>query len=117
MQVIILFAHCHDDRVEFLDGFHMVDEILEAVPREARLIVDLNVCRCLRLAERLGLQRPFSLVKHDPRNRVSYPGAWFIFYRTLFPQLQQEELTYVDAVELNKSNLNNATWQPIKPGS
>lgn len=99
-KVLILVAHWVDDKVEFFDDFYSSADILHVFPKEKRVIVDLNICTCLRLAETLGINRVNSIIKHSSLNMPSYAGAWFLFYNFFFKLLSVKELIYTDALAM-----------------
>lgn len=95
--VVILFSHWKDDAVELCDGLETISTLLDAVPPAFAGILDLCVCHPLALVTQLHLHRPACIVKYLPTEAA--PHYWMYFYRTLFSQLRNRDLTYLTAIE------------------
>jgi hypothetical protein len=106
-KVIIIVAHWAGHAVEFFDNLYSMDAILEAIPEKTAVFFDLNICTCRALAERLGIERVFSLVKHNKYDAPSYAGAWFLFYNYLFSLLSKCDLPYMEALDYTADKYKN----------
>lgn len=95
--VVILFSHWDDDAIEFRDGPAGTQALLAAIPLTFAGIVDLCVCHPMSLVRELRDHRPNCIVKYLPTEAA--PHYWLYFYRTLFNQLQNQNLSYLAAIE------------------
>jgi hypothetical protein len=105
-KVIILFAHWQSDRVEFYDGLYYIDEILSVIPPEASKIIDLNVCKCDKLAGRIATERKNILVKWLFKE-LTLPFPWLRFYTYLLYYIHQNPATYLDALDATEEAFQN----------
>jgi hypothetical protein len=95
--VIILFSHWKDEAVEFYDGLVTISKILEQVPFNFSGIIDLCVCHPDSLRIRLDFERPNCAVKISKEKINAF--IWLRFYENLFIYLDQEDITYFEAVD------------------
>jgi hypothetical protein len=105
--VIVIVAHWHNSSIQFFDSFYDVNATLDIVPAEKSIAIDLNVCTCKSLAESLGINRTFSLIKHNSFDEPSYAGAWFLFYKYFIQLISERDLTYPEALELTSDVYEN----------
>lgn len=95
--VIILFSHWRSDAVEFADGIAPLPAIIREVPDSFRGIIDLCVCHPDSLATRLRDGWPHSVVKFTGVKTT--PALWLYIYLVIMKILNEEDTTYLDAVE------------------
>lgn len=95
--VVILFSHWDEDAIEFREGSAGTKALLAAIPLTFAGILDLCVCHPMSLVRELRSHRPGCIVKYLPSEAT--PHYWLYFYRTLFSQLQNRNLTYLAAIE------------------
>lgn len=95
--VVILFSHWQGDAIEFRDGLAGTSALLAAIPPTFAGILDLCVCHPMSLVKELRNHRPGCIVKYLPSEAA--PHYWLYFYRTLFSQLQNRNLSYLAAIE------------------
>jgi hypothetical protein len=102
--VVTLFSHWNNDSVEFADGMASIPRIIEVVSPDYSGILDLCVCHPIDLVTGLRLERPrLAAIKHTEASaRVD---VWLWFYLALFKVLQDEELSWLDAVETTMERL------------
>lgn len=96
--VAILFSHWKDQSVEFADGLAHVSRIIEQVPLGFSGLLDLCVCHPENLAIRLRHSRPNCLVRFT--NKIATPYLWLYFYMTVFKILHENNVTYLQALEM-----------------
>ncbi len=97
-KVIILFSHWANDSVEFFDGFAKTSYIVENIPKETDKIIDLCVCQSGPLKDKLKQNRPNCLVRSVQKKEAT-PYLWLKFYSTLFRHLNQENISYTQALK------------------
>lgn len=95
--VVILFSHWKNDRIEFSDGLINIEDIIQAIPDEFTGIIDLCVCHPNKLAMKIRENKPNCLVRYIPR--AATPSSWLKFYSIFFTYLKQKDLTYLTALE------------------
>jgi hypothetical protein len=96
-QVVTIFTHWSQDRIEFSDGVHSIEEVVANIPISFGGLVDLCVCHPSRLADELAAKRPRCLVRYVPVQAT--PSYWLYFYRTIYAVLRRENLTYMACLE------------------
>jgi hypothetical protein len=95
--VVILFSHWRSEAVEFADGLAPVPAVVREVPNSFRGIVDLCVCHPDSLAVHLSDRWPHSVVKFSGVKTT--PALWLYIYFAVMRILNEEDATYMDAVE------------------
>lgn len=95
--VVILFSHWRSEAVEFADGLAPIPAVIREVPNSFRGIVDLCVCHPDSLAVHLGGRWPHSVVKFSGVKTT--PALWLYIYFGVMRTLNEEDTTYMDAVE------------------
>ena len=96
-EAVVLFAHWTKRSVELDSGLAGIDDIVSCVPANFTGVFDLCVCHPLELVKAVKLARRECLVRFT--NTTATPAYWLHFYRILFETMQQESLSYVDALE------------------
>ena len=104
-KVIILMAHWSGRTVEFADGFAEVPAILDQFPPGIVRLFDLSICHPEPLAMAMRLRLPDDcLIRYGTSGAT--PALWLYFYLSLFHQLRNNKLSYLQAFELNME-----TWR------
>lgn len=93
--VIILFSHWQDDRVELWDDFYSPETVADRIPASFSGLVDLCVCQPSGLPEAIKRKAPNSFVRYSERKVNA--RVWLRFYMLLFRLLAEGELTYLGA--------------------
>jgi len=96
-EVVILFSHWYEDKVEFHDGLMPIQEIVRTIPDSFHGIVDLCVCHPTKLSFLIRKEKPNCLVRYIPNKATPY--FWLQFYVALFKHLQIKDNTYLTALE------------------
>jgi len=96
-QLIILFSHWKDDKVEFSNGLRPICEIVDGIPNNYAGIIDLCVCHPNELAVQIREKKTNCLVRYIPRKATPY--FWLNFYLALFNYLKEENISYLKALD------------------
>ena len=96
-EVIILFSHWKENKVEFEDGLQEIEKMVNLIPDTFTGIVDLCVCHPKKLASLIRQKKPNCLVKFIDNEAT--PFLWLYFYSILFRYLKEDEITYLKALE------------------
>jgi hypothetical protein len=95
--VVILFSHWRSEAVEFADGLAPVSAVIREMPNSFQGIIDLCVCHPDSLAVQLSDGWPHSVVKFSGVKTT--PALWLYIYFAVMRILNEEDTTYMDAVE------------------
>jgi hypothetical protein len=98
-KVLILFAHCIDDTVEFYDGLYDLNTINDLIPVDKKFVFDLNICHCDNLAMLVVATKMYVLVRYG-QIRTTNPLKWILLYEFFFELIKQKRLTYLDAMKI-----------------
>jgi hypothetical protein len=100
--VIVIIGHAPSDlEVEFWDRKVRAEEIADAIPQDFTSIIDLNVCKPLKLYELLARKQNSLTFR---RNALVSLMPMFYFYSALFELIDKKELTYINAFETIMNN-------------
>jgi hypothetical protein len=100
VSVVILFSHWtnrNGGAVEFAEGLVSTPAIVDAVPMSFAGVVDLCVCHPEALTTALRALRPNSLVRYVEVDVIPY--YWLPFYAALFNHIENNNVTYLRALE------------------
>nr|VFK32297.1 MAG: hypothetical protein BECKMB1821G_GA0114241_11075 [Candidatus Kentron sp. MB]VFK35281.1 MAG: hypothetical protein BECKMB1821I_GA0114274_11095 [Candidatus Kentron sp. MB]VFK77180.1 MAG: hypothetical protein BECKMB1821H_GA0114242_11075 [Candidatus Kentron sp. MB] len=103
LSALVLVSHWldHDDKesqIEFSDRFASVSWIIDRVPNEFEGVLDLCACHPDKLAKRLNQDRPKTIVVSTKNSELTL-SFWIYFYLTLFKQMHNEKISYLQAWE------------------
>jgi hypothetical protein len=101
-KLIILFAHCIDNKVEFFDGLYDNNTVNDLLPVDKKFFFDLNVCYCDDLAMLVVATKMNVQVKYG-QIRKTIPLKLILFYEYFFELIRQKQLTYFDAMQFTNS--------------
>lgn len=107
--VIILFSHWKDDKIEFHEGLVPIEKIVDVIPDDYNNIIDFSVCHPEPLIRLINEKKPNCRSRYS-KNKVEEPEYWLYFYSELFQKLFKEDWYYFDAFratiyeQLNETN-------------
>lgn len=102
--VVLLIAHWKDNisensaSIEFSDGFVTIEKMVEYIPANREMIIDLCVCHPLSLVEHIKSERQKVIVVH--RNVEVLPHIWLLIYSVAFAELAKNTTDYATALEI-----------------
>ena len=103
--IVILFSHWREDTIEFFDGLVGIPDIVKAIPYEFEGLIDLCVCHPEKLTFALRSERPKCLIRYTQKKATPY--IWLYFYLMVFKRLKEENITYLQALELTINDFLN----------
>lgn len=94
-RILVLVSHFEAGRVELADGLHSICEVVEAIPIDFAMFIDLCVCHPAGLNEMIRAQRPLCHVRSSRRSATL--AFWLPMYSVLFHELRRKPRPYLDA--------------------
>jgi hypothetical protein len=94
--VIVLFCHGDTSNLEFDDGLATGDQVVEQIPKDSTMTIDLCACSAFGPAKAIIKQRPSCLTKFVEVSAT--PSYWLYFYWALFKMLSDKNLDYTEAL-------------------
>lgn len=98
-KALFVFAHNVNDRIELYDGLYDIQTIIDILPDHKIFVLDLNACLCDNLAQRIAATKENIIVKYG-QFRKTIPLYWIFFFEYFFELLNQQQLTYFDAMQI-----------------
>ncbi|HEY6245086.1 MAG TPA: hypothetical protein VIX17_14125 [Pyrinomonadaceae bacterium] len=95
-RVIVLFCHGDTSNLEFDDGLATGDQVVEQIPKDSTMTIDLCACSAFGPAKAIIKQRPSCLTKFVEVSAT--PSYWLYFYWALFKMLSDKNLDYTEAL-------------------
>ena len=94
--VIILFSHWKDDKIEFYEGLIPIEPIVDIIPYEFYGIIDFSVCHPKAISLRIR-EKKLNCTTRYSKSKLEKPIYWLYFYLQLFKELEKNNWYYFDA--------------------
>lgn len=95
--VVIIFSHWKEDCIELYDGLIKIKDLVDQIPTNWNGIIDLCICHPKALVDLIDKERPKCLTRYS--NRQATPAFWINFYLLLFKILNDNNKSYLLALE------------------
>ncbi len=101
--VIVLFTHSCDQRIEFRDGLSSAKNTVKQIPKDYSGFIDLSVCQPIEFVKTIDQELP-NVVCHYIDELVT-PVIWMQYFIFLFKYLYDNPRTYLEASKLAHAKL------------
>lgn len=102
--VVTFFGHWlnNEEKVEFADDVHSIDEIISAIPQNTKFMLDLNVCNSVKLLDVIKKRFGSNIIVFGNIEPISLQIFLRIYEYAIQKMSNDNTLNYLDAIASTK---------------
>lgn len=106
---VLLISHWQDNHpehrscIELSDGFISIEEVVDKIPLNRKIIIDLCICHPIPLVDLINEIRPEVRIVY--RDTKVLPNIWLLIYLAAFFELYLSPTDYATSIERSIANL------------